>query len=317
MLNVDKILAHRAAILTAFTVYIKLLEAVKKKEDEAEVETDDTERRIEIMKMLKTEFADQRGMLLEGTPMGDQATVSHFTTDDGTVLTGEVVNELLESVGIDAPLEHIARWTLEQRKVVHAFVKARQIALLDDTEMPAFPNVIDPAWVTDRDMLLEKEMAPEEIDAWLARGPWGVRHTPSVAVAEEDWQIYLPRGARIIEGTTEVRAIGETTQAQTYGQIDRARLIAANLNTIEQGLRVRAGLEPLAGGGSVNEVSEEAPSEESTDAVVEAALAGAGDATPEAEPPAWPEGHRDRVTGLISGPIADDNAPEPVEAPTQ
>lgn len=259
-MNVERVWRHRRIILAALKAYEKGLNKLAKDAENLEVEEEDADYRLAVIEELRSEFDPSHagGPALEGTPMGEAVTAQVMQDDDGTSLTVDVLDELLRGVGIDAPVDHIGAWTLEQRKVVHAFVKARQVAILDDGVQPVRPEIIAEEWVTDKDALLERELAADEVDAALGGGPWGVRAAPGASPAEEEWQVFMRAGSQIVEDGKLVETIGDTTHAQTYGQIDRARLIAANLNLIERGMRVGAGLEPIAEAAPAEE-SEQAP----------------------------------------------------------
>ncbi len=274
--NFDKIIAHRGVVLTAIKFYKKQLEKIEKLEDDAEVDTDDTARKIEICDQLCAELVDQRSMLLENTPMGDLLTQEHLKADDGSALTVDAMDEMLQHVYIDAPLDHIVAWTLDQRKQVHAWVKEMERHFLDAENVPA-PELLDilsPAWITDDDALLERELSQQEIEKWLLAGPWSLRADPAaVSPAEAEWQIIRTVKEVSDEG-------GPLTSVQIrpdmYAALDRAQLIAANLNALAEGKRIMretsAASTETPAADVAESVDESAPPQEDEPASVERRL---------------------------------------------
>lgn len=234
-MNLDRIVAHRGVLITALGYYGKQLEKIKKLEEDAELETNDTDRKLGIIEVLKSEFVDQRGLLLEGTPMGDSMTEAAYTDGDGAVLSADNLERMLERVGVDAPFESITAWTLNQRKDVRAFCEARLQAVLDDAPMPDLIPLLSEAWLVSGDPLLEGAMPDAEVEAFISAGPWGVRSVPGASPSDpDDWQVYAK--AHEHNGVQ----VDERVHGQTYGQLDRARLVAANLNAIERGKALAA-----------------------------------------------------------------------------
>lgn len=229
MFNADRVFAFRGLVLTALKVYQREVEKVIKGEKSIESDTSDTESILERIELLRGEFVDQKTLNLEGTPLGDMIGGLTLRDDDGTVLTVENLNDLLMRIGVDAPMDHIGAWTLDQRKVVNAYRKARELFVVGEAPEPALPDIISDTWLRTTD-LLETPLSDEAIDEAMNEGPWKVQADANAkSPGEADWEVLkqLPDA----EGTT-------TTSHGMFGQLDRARLIAANLNIIERGRRM-------------------------------------------------------------------------------
>lgn len=229
MLNVERIWRHRAVILAALSAYEVRVKKVNKEEEALELESDDSADRLEIIEELRAEFrADtpSSGTGIEGTPMGDALAAQVFKADDGTSLDVDALDEMLRRLDIDAPLGPLGEMSLDTRKEVYAWVKAVAQAKIDGVDVPLPPQVLRDEWFLGRDEAkeieeaqLEHPLSDDEIEQWITKGPWGVHGDgPS-----DEWAIKRPT-----EKDNEV-----IVHPEKYGQLDRARLIAANLNRIE------------------------------------------------------------------------------------
>lgn len=248
MFNSDRIWQHRGLLLTALKFYAKGVEKIIKGETEIEADTHDTERKLEIVELLRAELADPDSQLrLEGTPMGDVIGEMTLKDEDGSVLTADSVEAMLRRVGIDAPFDHVTAWTLDQRKMINAYRKAREQFLLGEAPEPTLPDIISSEWV--KNDVLERDLTDEEVDTLIEQGPWNVRTDPNAATpGEAEWEIIRPAvpGDDADEKSDDFD--GTIIWAERYGMLDRARLIAANMNIIERGKQARAD-EAEAGAG--------------------------------------------------------------------
>lgn len=250
-MNLERIMRHKGVLLTALKVYEKQLEKVDKTEDDLEV-VSNTSTILAKIEELRGELQDQVSLGMEGTPMGDQVAAQVYVAEDGQSLTVDHLDAMLKTVGVDAPLEEIGTWDLAIRQDVYRWILATQQHVLDGKPLadgPEFPVVIDDTWVSDVDDLLERELSDDEIEKFIELGPWGV---VALDASKDDWTV------RKIERDGDVETI--TDHPQKYGQVDRARLIAANLNAIELG---RTRRDPAPAEAS-EPVADEAPIVETT-----------------------------------------------------
>lgn len=233
-MNVERIWRHRGVILAALKTYEKRLEKLNKDEAELEVDSDDSEDKLAIVEELRAEFnpaaAAASGPGIEGTPMGDAIAGQIYRAEDGTALTVESLDAMLGQVGVDAPLDVVSAWTLEQRREAYTYVRDLTRLILDGREVDDIdpPAFVDRAWITksSNGALLEREMTEEELERRIGAGPWGVHQADPRDPANAEWAI------RRLDPADETGAT-YLEHPQMFGQLDRARLIAANLNERE------------------------------------------------------------------------------------
>lgn len=226
-MNLERILQHKGVIVWALRHGAKKVESVKKGEQDAELPTAASDQRLAVIEELLGELDMQGGPGLEGTPMGDAVAAQVFKAEDGTPLDVGNLDEMLRRVGVDAPPGALGEWSLDQRREVYAWIKEETQNILND--VPAddrcdFPDLIEGAWVKNAGgATLEDPRTEAEVDELVMKGPWGVF---SVAPDSDEWAIRKDNpedrtGATYVE------------HPQKYGQLDRARLVAANLNAME------------------------------------------------------------------------------------
>lgn len=232
-MNLERILQHKGVIVWALRIGAKKLESVKKGEQDAELPTVAADHRLAVIEELLGELDMQGGPGLEGTPMGDMVAGQVYRAEDGTPLDVGSLDEMLRRVGVDAPPGAMGGWTLEERREVYAWVKSETEAILNSVpfdDRASYPDVIEEGWVR-RDMIaevLERPLEEEDIDAALEQGPWGVGSPDPMNPASDEWAI---------RKTDPADPALFIEHAQRFGQLDRARLVAANLNLIELGRR--------------------------------------------------------------------------------
>jgi hypothetical protein len=242
--NLERILQHKGVIVWALRIGAKKVESVKKGEQDAELPTAASDHRLAVIEELLGELDMQGGPALEGTPMGDAVAAQVYRAEDGTPLDVDSLDEMLRRVGVDAPLGKVGEWSLDQRRAVYAWVKGEQERILNlgpEEEAEKLPDVIDPMWCRGNDEILEHPLDPDEVDAAIAKGPWFVAAGDPQNPASDEWAIRKDDPADST-GATYVE------HPQQYGQLDRARLIAANLNLIELGRSSRVHPDEQGGG---------------------------------------------------------------------
>lgn len=281
-MNIERILRHKHVLLAALKAYEKRVKKVNSEEADLELDDSDSDDRLAVIEELRDELSGNVGKGLEGTPMGDVVASQVYVADDGQLLTVEALDEMLRTIGVDAPPDAIGEWSLDKRKEVYAYVRAYSEALLNgrdgsDVEEPAF---ILEAWYTieSTDELLEQALSEEEIEKFIARGPWGVvAPDPS----KDEWAI-----RKTIPYAPDPDSPIIVEHHQKFGQLDRAMLIAANLNAIALGNETReAARQPIAS-EAVNQLA--APVDEtaqSEPAATELESPSTSTADPAAAPP--------------------------------
>lgn len=236
-MNLERILQHKAILVWALRIGAKTVERVKKGEQDAELPVDNSDRRLAVIEELLGELDMQGGPGLEGTPMGDMVARQVYKAEDGTPLDVESLDEMLRDIGVDAPPGAMGDWTLDQRREVYAYVGFVRQALLNGANDGVIlaPEFIERGWFTAqtsddlRAEMLERPLEDHEIDAALSKGPWSVY---SPGGPSDDWTV-RKYAATVSDGDREADVVIEHGK---FGQLDRARLIAANLNLIELGL---------------------------------------------------------------------------------
>lgn len=223
------VMTHRALIRQALTVFKDACTKTMKAESNIGNDTSETEDKIEACDHLLALLTDQRDLLLDGTPMGDAMTRAAMVDDDGQSLTVDSLGELLEAAGVtEWAGEIVAQWTLEQRKEVAAWARAAQRAQTDDkVSVPPRPTLVPDEWLSDA--LLKAEQAfrernplgMEDVEAWINRGPWGVRSYPSSNPSASEWEI-----VRVDPDSGQVT----DTFSRVYDDLDQARERAAWFN---------------------------------------------------------------------------------------
>lgn len=247
-MNLERIWQHRGVLITALGVYKKRVEKNKKDDEELELDSDDAVHRLDVIEELLGELKGVQGPTLEGTPMGDAIAGQVYQAEDGTPLDVDSLDSMLRTVGIDAPVGAIGEWKLEKRREVYAWITGERRRLLAGkpiTEAESLPDVIDEAWSGDPaadEPALEQQRTPEEVDALLSGGPWGV-HASGPPGADE-WAL------RRTNPSADFEADHTVEYPQKFGQLDRARLIAANLNALarEEERDVEPAAEPAEAG---------------------------------------------------------------------
>lgn len=236
----------RFVLLAAFDAYAKTLGAARKANENAHCTNTDVDEKAVILEHLKAEYEGADGQLnFEGTPMGDAMSKEHYRDTDGTDLTADALDQWLrQAAGAAVPPERIAGWTLEQRKLVAAWLRAGGIELneaiarrtadlveagetmtpeinrqlVEDSHRAArtcAPDFIDVGWFTER-----PAMTDAEVDEWVTRGPWGVNSAPGEGTAPSDeWELI-----KTVDGA-------EVDRSKTvYADLGSARCEAAERN---------------------------------------------------------------------------------------